>query len=68
MIDRIDAVQFEFNEMNLFSHSNMADIERLLDGFDLLRILYDGNLLPLASAPLYRKNIFCYQNIVALRR
>ena len=68
MIDRIDAVQFEFNEMNLFSHTNMADIERLLDGFDLLRILYDGSLLPLANVPLYRKNIFCYQNVVALRR
>ena len=68
MIDRIEAVQFEFNELNLFSHSNMADIERLLDGFDLFRILYNGSLLPLRDAPLYRKNIFCYQNIVALRR
>lgn len=68
MLDRIDTVQFEFNEMNLFSHSNMADIERLLDGFDLFRVLYDGSLLPLADAPLYRKNIFCYQNIVACRR
>ena len=68
MIDRIDAVQFEFNEMNLFSHGNLTDIEQLLDGFDLFRILYDGSLLPLKNAPLYRKNIFCYQNIVALRR
>ncbi len=68
MLDRIEAVQFEFNEMNLFSHSNMADVEQLLDGFDLFRILYNGSLLPLAEAPLYRKNIFSYQNIVALRR
>lgn len=67
MIDRIDAVQLEFNEMNLFSHTNLTDIENLLQGFRMHRILFDGSLLPLQKAPLYRKNIFCYQNIVALR-
>ena len=67
VLPNIDAVQFEFNEMNLLSHSNMSDIEQLLPGFDLFRLLYDGNLLPLAGTPQYRRNLFCYQNIVALR-
>lgn len=68
VLDRIDAIQFEFNEMNLLSMTKMEDFERLLDGFELHRILFDGSLLPLENAPSYRKNIFCYQNIVALRR
>ena len=53
--------------MNLFSHTNLTDIENLLQGFRMHRILFDGSLLPLDQAPLYRRNIFCYQNIVALR-
>lgn len=67
MLTRTDFVQFEFNEMNLLSKTSMADLEKLLPGFLLSRILYDGQLLPLNAAPVYRQNLFTYQNVVAVR-
>ena len=65
---RIDAVQLEFNEMNLDSHTTIEDIQGLLAAFALHRVLYDGNLLSLDTAPPVRRNLFVYQNLVALRR
>ena len=65
---RIDVVQLEFNEMNLDSHTTIEDIQALLAGFALHRVLYDGNLVSLDGAPAVRRNLFVYQNLVALRR
>lgn len=67
MLSATDYVQFEFNEMHLMSATTMTDLSKLLSGFSLHRILYDGSLLPLEDAPLYRQNLFTYQNIVAVR-
>ena len=61
-------VQLEFNAMNLLSHTTMDDIAALFDGYALHRLLYDGSLLPLDRAPTIRRNLFGFQNIVAVRR
>jgi FkbM family methyltransferase len=65
---RIRVIQFEFNEMNLFSRTSMDDIAALLDGYALHRLLYDGSLLEIGSAPAIQRNLFGFQNIVAVRR
>jgi len=65
---RVEVVQLEFNEMNLLSRTTMDDIAALLDGYALHRLLYDGSLLPLDSVPTIRRNLFGFQNIVAVRR
>lgn len=67
MLKRTHVVQLEFNEMNLASHTNFNEIATLLPGFRLHRLLYNGDLLSLADAPDYRRNLFVYQNIVAVR-
>ena len=64
----VRAVQLEFNAMNLLSHTTMDDIAALFDGYALHRLLYDGSLLPLDRAPTIRRNLFGFQNIVAVRR
>ena len=64
----VRVVQFEFNAMNLLSHTTMDDLAGLLDGYALHRLLYDGSLLPIDQAPTIRRNLFGFQNIVALRR
>jgi len=62
---KVRFIQFEFNEMNLLSHTTMEDMQALLPSYRLHRILYDGSLLPIHSAPEIRRNLFDYQNIVA---
>ena len=58
-----DAIQFEFNEMNVFSRVFMHDFFELMKGYCFYRLLPHG-LLPLKRyIPL--TEIFAYQNIVA---
>ena len=64
---RVEVVQFEFNEGTLLNYTRMEDLQRQLAGYTLHRLLYDGSLLPIEPMPGVRKNLFCYQNIVALR-
>lgn len=63
----VRVVQFEFNEMNLLSHTTMDDMAALLDGYALHRLLYDGSLLPIGAAHPMQRNLFGFQNIVAVR-
>lgn len=63
---RIDAVQFEFNEMNTVSRVFFRDFWNLLQGYSFYRILPDG-LLPIPRYNALFCEIFSYQNIVALR-
>jgi FkbM family methyltransferase len=63
---RVAAVQFEFNEMNVVSRIFFRDFVKLLDGFDLYRMLPSG-LLPIQYSPLACE-LFAYQNIVAIRQ
>lgn len=63
----IDAIQFEFNEMNIVSRAFLRDFAELLPDYDLYRMLPDGLVL-LRDQPAFLREIFAYQNIVALRR
>lgn len=63
---KIHFIQLEFNEMDLLSHTTMEDLGELLPGYRLHRILYNGSLLPIDALPVIRRNLFDYQNIVAV--
>jgi len=63
----IDVIQFEFNEMNVFSRVFMADFFGLLPGYALYRLLPSG-LLPLNPHWQLGANFFAFQNIVAIRK
>jgi FkbM family methyltransferase len=65
---RIDAVLFEFNEMNIVSRVFLQDFFELLPDFDFHRV-GSRSLVPIqrGATPLLRE-LFAYQNIVALRR
>jgi FkbM family methyltransferase len=65
---KVRFVQFEFNEMNLLSRTTMDDIAALLPGYALHRLLYDGSLRSLDSVSPLQKNLFAFQNIVAVRK
>ena len=63
---KIKIIQFEFNEMNIYSRVFLRDFFELLSDYNLYRLLYDS-LLPLnAYTPSYE--IFRYQNIVAIHK
>jgi len=65
---RIGVVQFEFNEMNVVSKRFVADFELLLPGYRLHRLLLNGELLDISTASNLKRELFGYQNIVALPR
>jgi FkbM family methyltransferase len=62
--NRIGAIQFEFNEMNVYSGSFLRGFSRLLENFVLYRLLPRG-LLPLPDSPLLTE-LFGFQNILAI--
>ena len=64
---RVPFIQFEFNEMHIVSRTFLDDIIRILPEYDLFRLIQDG-LIPLQEARPYLRNLFLYQNIIALRR
>ncbi len=63
--NRVRAIQFEFNEMNVVSGVFFRDFYQLLPNYKFYRMLRDG-LSPLGSySPLWCE-LFAFQNIVAL--
>lgn len=65
--DRVDLVEFEFNEMNVISRTFFRDFYEALPGFDFCRLLADG-LLPLGPYRPRTHEHFVLQNVVAVRR
>lgn len=63
---KIEAIQFEFNEMNVRSRVFMQDFLDLLASFELYRLLPYGRIRLQRYIPL--TEIFAYQNVIALRR
>jgi FkbM family methyltransferase len=61
----IGVIQFEFNEMNLYSRVFFHDFKMILPGYDLFRLLPYG-LLELPEKALVTE-LFGYQNLVAIR-
>ena len=64
---RINAIHFEFNEMNAFSGVHFRDFFELLRDFELYRLLPAG-MVELAAYRPVELEIFAFQNIVAFRR
>lgn len=62
----VDCVQFEFNEMNVFSRSFLRDFREALPQFQLCRML-PRELLPLKQYVPVTSELFAFQNIVAVR-
>lgn len=63
----VDAIQFEFNEMNVVSRVFMKDFFDLLPGYRIHRLLTDG-AIPFETYDPRFMEIFAFQNIVCLRR
>jgi FkbM family methyltransferase len=62
---RIKVIQFEFNEMNVYSRTFFKDFVDLLYNYDLFRLLPNG-ILRLAPYRPLEQEIFAFQNIVAI--
>jgi len=63
--NRVGAVHFEFNEMNIVSRCFFKDFVDLLPGFRFYRMVRDG-LAPMGDYILLWWELFAFQNIVAL--
>lgn len=63
--NKIDLIQFEFNEINVFSRVFLRDIRNLLPMFHFYRLLPRGAISLGKYAPVSWE-IFAYQNIVAV--
>jgi FkbM family methyltransferase len=61
----IKMVMFEFNSMNIAAHASLQDFQSLMPNYRLYRLLPNG-LLPLENEHLMFREIFVYQNIVAI--
>jgi len=65
--NKIDVVQFEFNEFNIFSKSFMYDFYQVLNAYDFYRIMPQNKLYPMGDYTSSLE-IFRYQNILAVHR
>ncbi|NDV28625.1 FkbM family methyltransferase [Desulfovibrio sp. JC010] len=63
--NKIKAIHFEFNEMNVFSRVFMKDFYELLPDYSFYRMLPDG-LIPLGPYKPATHELFAFQNIAAL--
>jgi hypothetical protein len=64
--NKIKAIHFEFNEMNIFSGVTFKMFWDLLAQYDFYRILPDGNLVNIKNYSPIHCEIYAYQNIVCL--
>ncbi len=62
----IQTIQFEFNEMNVFTRTFFRDFQKLLSNFKFYRLL-PNDMIPIRNYDSYLTEIFAYQNIVAIR-
>lgn len=65
--NKIDLIQFEFNEMNVISRVFLRDFFDLLGNFNLYRLL-PNELLPLQYDHPLMNELFSYQTIIAIRK
>lgn len=65
--NKVHAIQFEFNEMNVASRSFFKDFWDLLADYELYRLLPDGKIRIETYSAVYCE-IFAFQNIVAIRK
>lgn len=65
--NRVNCIQFEFNEFNVISRVFMSDFIDLLPRYSLYRLLTNGFVQLNDYEPIYRE-IFGYQNIIAVKQ
>lgn len=63
---KIEAIQIEFNEMNIISKVSFKDFWDLLEDYDFYRILPGGALMPIKNYSPINCEIYAFQNIVAI--
>lgn len=61
---KTEAIQFEFNSMNIFSQNTLTDFIEFSSNYNLLRILPGVKLLRLNKNEIFTRELFAYQNIV----
>lgn len=66
--DRVDLIQFEFNEMNVVGRTFLDDFVTCLRGHHRLYRLLPHGLLPLNAGSHWANEQFIFQNILAMRR
>lgn len=64
---KIEAVHFEFNEMNIFSRTFFRDFWDMLPNYDFYRLLPTG-MVKIERYSSFFCEIFAYQNIVAIQK
>jgi FkbM family methyltransferase len=65
--NRINIIQFEFNEFNIISKSFMYDFYQILKDYDFYRIMPQNKLFPMGDYKATLE-IFLYQNILAINK
>lgn len=69
LLKNINAIHFEFNEMNIISKTTFKDFWDLLNkDFVFFRILPYGKLLPIKNYSTIYCEIYHYQNIICLKK
>jgi FkbM family methyltransferase len=64
---QIEAIHFEFNEMNVISRVFLRDFMHILKNYDFYRLLPKGKISFKNYSPLHCE-LFAYQNIIAILR
>ena len=64
---KIDIIQFEFNEMNVYSRTFMKDFVEILPKYEFFRLMPYG-LYPMGEYRPSTWEIFAFQNIAAIRK
>lgn len=68
-VNKIKAIHFEFNEMNIVSKSSFKDFWDLLnENFIFYRILPRGRLLPIVEYSSIDCEIYHYQNLICINK
>lgn len=65
--NNIKIIQFEFNEMNVYSRVFFKDFVDLLENYNLYRLLPYG-LFPISNYQPKHHEIFAFQNIIAINK
>lgn len=64
---KIDILQIEFNEMNVYSRTFFLDFWNLLNDYHFFRLAPDG-MIPITRYVPIECEIFAFQNLVAIRK
>jgi len=65
--NKVKIIQFEFNEMNVYSRVFFKDFVDLLDNYKLYKLIPNG-LFPIADYEPKLHEIFAFQNVVAINK